>query len=114
MVQYYSGSPVAHPMVNIYCGGFLLGTYGQAPDLVTGFDTAGFFGGGDMWRVVDVQTLVDGTGVTVGVLPFGGQATEFFRGATLEFAALDIPAIIDPSLYTGYWDNLAILAVPVN
>lgn len=52
-------------------------------------------------------------GVTVGVLPFGGSATEYFRGATLEFAALDYPALIDPSLYTGYFDNLAILAIPV-
>ena len=51
-------------------------------------------------------------GVTVGILPFGGSASEFFRGATLEFAALDAPAVIDPSLYTGHWDNLVILAMP--
>jgi len=51
-------------------------------------------------------------GVTVGVLPFGGQATEFFRGATLEFAAVDDPLWVDPTLYTGSWDNLAILAIP--
>jgi hypothetical protein len=53
-------------------------------------------------------------GVVVGVLPFGGQATEFFRGATLEFAAYDDPLVVDPSLYTGYWDNLMILEVPSN
>jgi hypothetical protein len=49
----------------------------------------------------------------VGTLPFGGQAGEFFRGATLEFAAYDNPAVIDPSLYTGYWDNLWVAAMPL-
>ncbi len=50
--------------------------------------------------------------VEVGSLPFGGSPTEYFRGATLEFAALDDITIIDPSLYTGYWDNLQIAAFP--
>ena len=54
MVHYYSGTGAAHPMVNVYCGGSLRGTYGHAPALVAGFDDAGGFGGGDMWRVVDV------------------------------------------------------------
>lgn len=49
----------------------------------------------------------------VGAAPFGGQVGEFFRGATLEFAAYDNPAVIDPSLYTGYFDNLLIFAVPL-
>jgi hypothetical protein len=53
-------------------------------------------------------------GVIVGVLPFGGGATEGFRGVFLEFAAYDNPAVVDPSLYTGYWDKVMILAVPVN
>jgi hypothetical protein len=51
-------------------------------------------------------------GVTVGVLPFGGQATEAFNGAILEFAAVDAPLYVDPSLYTGHWDNLVMLAWP--
>ena len=50
-------------------------------------------------------------GVVVGVLPFGGQTTEFFRGATLELGALDAPLIVNPALYTGYWDNLSIKVV---
>jgi hypothetical protein len=67
MLHYYSGGTIqAHPMVNVYCGGYLLGSYGAAPDLITNFDTSGGFGAGDMWRVVDVQTLVDGAGVTTG------------------------------------------------
>ncbi len=69
MVHYYGASasptPVTHPLVNIYCGGHLLGTYGQAPDLVAGMDTASGFGAGKMWRVVDVLTHVSG-GVTTG------------------------------------------------
>lgn len=51
-------------------------------------------------------------GVTVGVLPFGGQATEAFNGAILEFAAVDDLQWVDPTLYTGRWDNLIMLAWP--
>ena len=82
MVHYYSGSAVAHPMVNIYCGGFLLGTYGQTPDLVTGFDQSGGFGSGDMWRVVDVTPAVDGTGTTTGCV---------------------LEPLHPPGMTTGYW-----------
>ena len=66
MVHYYGGSILTHPLVNIYCGGQLLGTYGQAPDLVGGFNSGGGFGAGPMWRVVDVTTQVDVNGVTTG------------------------------------------------
>lgn len=69
MVHFYgpNGSgPTTHPMVNVYCGGTLLGTYGAAPDLVTGFNAGGGFGEGPMWRVVDAQTVVDGSGTTTG------------------------------------------------
>ena len=31
MVHYYSGSGEAHPLVNIYCDGHRIATYGQAP-----------------------------------------------------------------------------------
>ena len=64
MVHHYSGNITTHPLVNIYCGGTLLGTYGQAPDLVPGFTMGGSFGGGPMWRVVDITTHVDASGVT--------------------------------------------------
>lgn len=57
-----------------------------------------------------VAFLVDD--VIVGVLPFGGQATEAFNGAILEFAALDDLQWVDPSLYTGHWDNLVMVAWP--
>jgi hypothetical protein len=63
MVHYYAGTGAVHPMVNVYCGGVLEGSYGRAPDLVPGFDLAGGFGAGDMWRVVDVVPVVTG-GVT--------------------------------------------------
>lgn len=48
----------------------------------------------------------------IGSLPFGGQPGESFRGTTLEFAAYDDPTVIDPALYTGYWDNLFVVAYP--
>ena len=46
------------------------------------------------------------------VLPFGGGATEQFRGVFLEFAAFDRPLVIDPSFYTGYLDTILVRAVP--
>jgi hypothetical protein len=64
MVHYYNGSVPTHPMVDVYCGGHLKGTYGQAPDLVPGFSNGG--GGnaaGPIWRVVDVTPTVQ-NGVT--------------------------------------------------
>jgi hypothetical protein len=63
MVHYYSGSSPAQPMINIYCGGHLHGTFGQAPDVLTGFNTGGGYNAGLMWRVVDVAPVVAG-GVT--------------------------------------------------
>lgn len=86
MAHYYSGSAsvgtqVARPMVNVYCGGRLLGTYGAAPDLVPGFDHSGGFGGGDMWRVVDVTPTVTGgmtTGCTLAPLHPPGMTTGYW------------------------------------
>jgi hypothetical protein len=57
MVHYWAGSGAAHPLVNVYCGGNLLGTYGAAPDVVPNFDSSGS-STGDVWRVVDVRTTV--------------------------------------------------------
>jgi Putative metal-binding motif len=53
-----------HPIVNIYCGGALKATYGQAPDQLSGFNWGSSFGTGQIWRVADVQAHVDGTGKT--------------------------------------------------
>jgi hypothetical protein len=39
--------------VNIYCGGDHRATFGVSPQ-VTGFDTAGYFDGGDGWKVAHV------------------------------------------------------------
>lgn len=68
MVHHYSNTqPVdTHPLVNVYCGGQLRGTYGQAPDLVPNFRDGGQERGGDMWRVVDITAEVDASGTTTG------------------------------------------------
>ncbi len=67
MVHHYSNTTrLTHPLVNVYCGGELRGTYGQAPDLVQGFEDGGGRNGGHMWRVVDIAMQVDGSGTTTG------------------------------------------------
>jgi hypothetical protein len=63
-VHHYSGSGPSHPLVNIYCGGKILASYGKAPDLVAGFTDGGGLGSGPIWRVVDVKTHVDAAGNT--------------------------------------------------
>ena len=81
MAHYYSGTGIALPMVNVYCGGQLLGSYGAAPDVVPGFDQSGGFGGGDMWRVVDATpTVVAGvtTGCTLTPLHPPGMTTGYY------------------------------------
>ncbi len=66
MVHFYGGSSSAtKPLVNIYCGGQLIGSYGY-PDTVPGFTAPGGWGAGPMWRAVDVTTQVDGSGLTTG------------------------------------------------
>ncbi len=69
LVHYYgtnnaSAVLVSHPLVNIYCGGHIKATYGQAPDLVPGFQTSGGWAKGNMWRVADVVAVVDASGTT--------------------------------------------------
>ncbi|MFH1810034.1 MAG: MopE-related protein [Pseudomonadota bacterium] len=67
MVHHWTATTrLTHPLVNVYCGGELHGTYGQAPDQVQSFDEGGLSGNGDMWRVVDITTQVDGQGTTTG------------------------------------------------
>jgi hypothetical protein len=66
MANYYGGTGVTHPMVNVYCAGVLRGSYGgNGPDALTSFDSSGGQSG-DMWRVVDATMSVDGTGTTTG------------------------------------------------
>lgn len=68
MVQNFSGGN-SHPLVNIYCDGNRLATYGASPDSVSGFmGTAGYFGLGAMWRVADVLAITDDLGDTVDCL----------------------------------------------
>ena len=65
MVHHYSSTErLTHPLVNVYCGGELRGSYGVSPDQVQGFDQGGGRRHGDMWRAVDVQMQVDAQGVT--------------------------------------------------
>ncbi len=62
MVQNFTGT-VAHPLVNVYCSGSRVATYGAAPDQVPRFEgTEGFMGVGAMWRVADVTTHADAAG----------------------------------------------------
>ncbi len=83
MVHHYGGSVTTHPMVNFYCGGTLMATYGAAPDLVGGFTGGGGYANGPMWRVADVTVDVDpATGVTIGC---------------------DVTALHPPGMPSGYW-----------
>ncbi len=64
MVQNFTGM-LAHPLVNVYCGGRLMATYGAAPDQLVSFEEWNSAGGvGAMWRVADVTTRVAGDGAT--------------------------------------------------
>jgi len=80
MTHYYSGTGNVHPMVNIYCGGNLRGTYGGPGNPVPNFDTSGSTTG-DIWRVVDAQVSVMG-GVTVDC---------------------NLTPLHPPGMTTGYW-----------
>lgn len=81
MVHYYGGTGAVHPMLNVYCGGVHKGSYGRSPDVVQGFDLAGGFGAGDMWRVVDVVPVVlggDTTSCTLYPLHPPGQTSGYW------------------------------------
>ena len=74
-----SGSGTEHPLINIYCDGYRVATYGQSPNQVTGFNDSSSGCQGDTWRVVDVETIVSG-GVTtcnVTALHPSGQTVGF-------------------------------------
>jgi hypothetical protein len=52
-------------------------------------------------------------GREIGSLPFGG-AGEQWHGVLLEMAAYDDPNYVDPTLYTGYWDNVRVISRPAS
>jgi len=63
MVDNWSGT-IARPVVNVYCDGHRIATYGAAPDTVPRFEgSLGSNAPGAMWRVADITTRVapDGT-----------------------------------------------------
>jgi hypothetical protein len=67
MVHHYEFTDMpVRPMVSIYCGGELRGTYGAAPDFVEGFTQGGGRESGSMWRVADIRAEVAGDGTTTG------------------------------------------------
>jgi hypothetical protein len=87
MANFYgnTGGGAAHPLINIYCGGYLKATYGQAPDQVQGFDQSGANSSGDMWRVVDVTPVVTAgvtTDCTLNALHPPGQTSGYWVGTT--------------------------------
>lgn len=54
----------AHPLVNVYCGGKLAGSFGGPDAPLEGFGVEGE--SQELWRVADVQMQVDGSGRTTG------------------------------------------------
>jgi hypothetical protein len=84
MVHDCSG-PSSHPVLNVYCGGFLRATIGAAPDTITLPGGTGCSADADtVWRAADVLVHVDGAGVTTDcdvtpiIAPGGGP--RFTRG----------------------------------
>ena len=89
MVQNFSGS-YAQPIVNIYCGGSRVATYGAPPDVLPAF--SGSRGGstvGAMWRVADVVTNVASNGEVscsvTGLHPLGKSAGYFVTNDDMSF-----------------------------
>jgi hypothetical protein len=63
MVHNFTGA-VSRPVVNVYCAGRRIATYGADPDPVVGYmGPNGNESIGAMWRVADVTTFVDAAGV---------------------------------------------------
>jgi hypothetical protein len=62
MVQNFTGQ-LAHPIVNVYCGGVRAATFGAPPDELTDFSSDGASTNiGAMWRVADVTMHVTSAG----------------------------------------------------
>ena len=83
MVQNFTGGE-SHPVVNVYCGGRRVATFGEAPDQVNNFrGPRGDMGVGAMWRVADVTVNVDPatgevTGCDAELLHRPGMTTGFY------------------------------------
>lgn len=59
MVQNFTGE-VSEPVVNVYCGGRRVATFGEAPNQINNFrGPSGGTSPGAMWRVADVTVSVD-------------------------------------------------------
>jgi hypothetical protein len=66
MVQNFGGMR-SRPLINVYCSGRRVATYGEPPNEVLGFEGPyGWTSIGAMWRVADVTVAVDATGRTTG------------------------------------------------
>jgi hypothetical protein len=73
MVHYYSSRTLeVKPIVNVYCGGNLKATFGQAPDTLGPCPGPQCFNKGSgavkkghMWRVADVEALTNAAGETI-------------------------------------------------
>mgnify|MGYP000976190721 CR=1 FL=1 len=63
MVHNFSGN-LARPLVNVYCAGRRVATYGASPDEVPNFLGDMNPNVGAMWRVADITTHVSAAGVT--------------------------------------------------
>ncbi|MGE0789453.1 MAG: hypothetical protein AB7S26_27510 [Sandaracinaceae bacterium] len=82
MVHNFTGG-VSRPLINVYCGGRRVATFGEAPNEVRNFrgpNAASQLG--TMWRVADVTVHVDPSGETTGcdveLLHRPGMTTGFF------------------------------------
>ena len=65
MIQNWTGT-LAHPVVNVYCAGRPIATFGAAPDELEGFTMTALLGDpGAMWRVADIEMHVDASADTV-------------------------------------------------
>jgi hypothetical protein len=77
MASYSVGVGARTPITNVYCQGHLVASFGRGPEIVPGFDTPS---DGSTWRVADITTHVDASGVTrcdVAALHPPGQSTGF-------------------------------------
>jgi hypothetical protein len=88
LVHYYGQDSMSsinmveqHPIVNVYCGGVLTASFGQAPNTLTGFNFGMGWDAGQMWRVADVTATVN-AGVTTGC---------------------KVTALHPPGMNAGYW-----------
>ena len=86
MVQNFTGG-LTRPLVNVYCGGRRVATFGAAPDEVRNFrGPDGSSSIGAMWRVADVTVRVD---------PATGETTD-----------CDVQLLHLPGMTTGYYLTL--------